>query len=84
MNITVNPDSGWFASLPTATAHFVMGKLAKAQGDKRHPVTVRFHGEHWSAPKPSAATNQRAAMMGRELAKDFRDVPPWKGAGEGR
>lgn len=84
MRVTVNPDKGWFASLPGATAHFIMGKLVKSNADPKSNVEIRFAGEHWSERVNSGPLNQRADALGRALARDFRDVPPWKGTSEGR
>lgn len=81
MRITVNPDKGWFASLPAATAHFIMGKLVKANADPKSNIDIRFASEHWSERVNSGPLNQRAATLGANLARDFRDVPPWTGAG---
>jgi hypothetical protein len=80
INVTVNPDKGWFANLPGVTGHHVMGMLVKANLDPKSPVNVQFHSEHWAGHKTSA-TMQQAARMGENLAQDFKTVPPWTGAG---
>jgi hypothetical protein len=88
MNVTINPESGWFASLPKATQDFVMRKLLKAQTDPKRPINLRVTGagvmrEHFTHT-PSQARLGMADDLGRKMAREMRHVTPWRGASEGR
>lgn len=87
MNVSVNMDSGWFASLPAATQDFVMRKLLKAQADKKHPVAVNVTAKGLRSHTPAAdmqAVQERTSGWRQTAdmrARDLRNAPPWVGAG---
>jgi hypothetical protein len=88
VRVTINPERGWFASLPKATQDFIQRKVTKAQTDRRFPVEVSVTGSgamraHF-AHRPTQARLDQAEHMGAVLARDFRTVPAWRGASEGR
>jgi len=88
MNITINPESGWFASLPKATQDFVMRKISRAQTDPKRPVNLRVTGKgvmraRFTEPRSQARLDM-ADDLGNKLAHDMRHVTPWTGASGGR
>lgn len=88
MNVTINPESGWFASLPSPTKDFVMRKLVKAQTDPKRPISLRVTGTgvmraRFTEPRSQARLGM-ADELGDRLARGISFVTPWRGASEGR
>ena len=89
MRVIVNPESGWFASLPSPTKNFVMGKLTKAQADKRFPIELQVTGcGVMRCTFPGSVADPKrldaADQLGTRLAQTLRKAPPWTGASERR
>jgi hypothetical protein len=89
MRVIIDPESGWFGSLPAATQDFVMRKVTKAQVDRRYPIELHVTGTgvmRHSLPGSVADPKRLDAwpVLGAKLAHSMRLVPPWRGASEGR
>jgi hypothetical protein len=77
LNVTIDTDKGWLHSQPKADQDTIQRKILKAQAEGH--VNIRFKGEHYAMPADTSQLG-RADLMGRSLAGDFKDVPPYLGA----
>lgn len=88
MRVTINPESGYYASLPAATQDFIRGKVNKAVSDPRRSVELAVTGKgilrHRQPATDIVAASRRTqgwAVMADRHAAELRNAPPWLGAG---